>query len=277
MQQQKSWSVLNLLSLILHITLSYLTQVKMINQQDVGQVSDQFPSLFTPAGFTFGIWGIIYAGLLLLCLYHLVKAYKRDPDHPANVDTRRMGPFFFLVNLATSAWLIVWTRGMVTESLALIAFQLVGLIAIHARLGLYNPLQNASSKLATQVPLSIWLGWISVATIANTSIYLVYKGWDGAGYPATTWMIVMTSVALLLALLMMIVRRNSYFGLVIAWAFFGIIRKLESLDQPGLDTIIKLCWTGIIIIVVVALIRMILNLRMQNSPGTFPIQDAPLK
>ena len=153
MQQQKAWSVLNFLSLILHITLAYLTQVKLINQQDVAQVSDQYVSLFTPAGFTFSIWGIIYAALLLLCFYHLVKAFKRDPDHPANIDTRRMGPFIFLVNLATAGWLIVWTRGMITESLALIVYQLLGLIAIHVRLGLYNPLQNASSKLAAQAYL----------------------------------------------------------------------------------------------------------------------------
>ena len=90
MKKIKALAIFNAISLLVQLSVAYFAQAKMISPRDVGEVSAKYESLFTPAGMTFGIWGIIYTTLLLLCLYHIVIAYKHDKPHPANTDLLRV-------------------------------------------------------------------------------------------------------------------------------------------------------------------------------------------
>jgi len=212
MKKTQILAILNLLALIIHVTLSYLTQFNLINDQAVGQVSDAYDSLFTPAGITFAIWGVIYTALLFFCIYHIRMAFKQAHTHRANEHVQRMGVWFILNNIGAAAWLVVWTKGLIPASVGLIIFQLITLIIINQRLNIYDPYSRTDSKIFTQFPLSIYFGWLTIATIANISVYLVYSDWKGFGlhYSPIEWTRIMIGVAVFLTVSVLFTRRNVF-------------------------------------------------------------------
>lgn len=265
-------SVINLLSLLIHISLSYATRFKLVNKKDVGEISDQYTSLFTPAGFTFAIWGLIYISLLAFCVYHLIMAYRHVPVYYPNQDISRMGGLFMFNNLVAVAWLLAWTQEKIGLSLILILFQLFTLIMIHLLTDIYNPRRSFASKLFTQFPLSIYLGWISIATIANTAVFLSSINWNGAGFGFSdiTWTRIMIAVTVFITLIVVLLRRNVFFGLVIIWALYGIIKKLQTVDAATYNEIIQTAWIAIAVVGVVCVIQSIKNAGNSKIKRRFP-------
>ncbi len=279
MRKVKALAIFNALSLIAHLVFVYLVSKKMLNSKDVGEVSAAYESLFTPAGISFSIWGIIYITLGILCLYHIVIAYKHDRQHPANTELMQMNGLFILVNLCSAGWLVAWTREMLLVSLALIFLQLLCLVLIHRRLGIYDPLKPAELKTATHFPLSVYLGWISIATIANTASYLTAIGWDedGFGLSPVQWTIIMISVAALLSLLMIFRYRNIYFALTIAWGLYGLVVKRQATGSDSETPILLCAWIAIGIIVLLSIIQVVRNIHTKKEGEIFPSAAAPIK
>ena len=265
MKKIKARTIFNLLALLLHISFSYLTQFKLINTLDVGEVSDKYDSVFTPAGITFAIWGVIYLALLLFCIYHIVMAYRHTVNHPANEDTSRIGAWFILNNLGAAAWLLAWTSEKISISLVLIIFQLITLIVINLRAGIHNPLRTINDKIFTQFPLSIYFGWVTIATIANASIYFLASGWDGFGYDHIYWSRIMIGIAVFLTALVVFIRRNVFYGLVIIWALYGIILKRQLNDVNMFASIIKTAWTGLGIVALICLVQFVKNIGTKKN------------
>ncbi|QHL86029.1 hypothetical protein GU926_00645 [Nibribacter ruber] len=252
MKNIKALAVLNFLFFLLHLVPSQLTQFKLFNNQTIGDVSDKYPALFTPAGLTFSIWGLIYLALLAFCIYHLVKAYKAPQDHEANQDLLRIGYLFMLNNLATGFWTIAWVQEWLLVSVVLIVIQLITLLAIHVRLGIYSRNRSTASKWFTQVPLSLYFGWIIIATVANISSALVGLGWDGFGVSAGLWTVVMIGAASFIVMYVVISRSNSIIGLVGIWALYGIVLKHQTLDAPESQGIITAAWVSLALVVLAA-------------------------
>jgi len=277
MKKIKALAVFNALALIIQLVVTYVIQTKAVFPQDVSEVSAKYESLLTPAGFTFAIWGLIYTLLIILCLYHIVIAYKHEKYHPANKELEKMGSLFIIVNLASAAWLIAWVKEELLVSVILIAVQLIGLIAIHHRLGMYNTLKAAGLKVCNQFPLSIYLGWIGIATIANVSSFLVAQQWSGFGLPALQWAIILISTAVFIAAFMILIRRNIYFGLVIAWGLYGIIVKRAAINEALYSPIIVSAWAGIGIIGLLAIIQLVRNISYKKPREIFPAAPIPLK
>lgn len=276
MRKIKGLAVFNAVSLIVHISFAYLTQAKEINKEDVAQISARYESLFTPSGFTFAIWGLIYVTLGIMCLYHIVIAYKHDKFHPANTDLEKMGGLFILVNLCSAAWLYAWTHEQISLSVGLIVMQLVGLLAINYRLHLYDTFKTPGLKICTQFPLSIYTGWISIATIANISSFFISKQWNGYNVAADEWVVIMISAAVLISIFMTLIRHNVYFGLVIAWGLYGIIVKREETTTESFPLIINAAWTGIGIIAILSLIQWVKNIKSKKRQALFPSMAAPI-
>ncbi|MEP6648073.1 MAG: hypothetical protein ABJC12_13370, partial [Saprospiraceae bacterium] len=270
MRKIKALAIFNALSLIVHLLFVYLVMTKTINRLDVAEVSAKYESLFTPAGLTFSIWGIIYIIIGILCLYHIVIAYKHEKWHPANTELLQMNGFFIVLNLASAAWLVAWTQERLFLTIPLILLQLISLIIIHRRLGIYDPQKPLELKVATHFPMSIYFGWISIATIANVSSYLTAIGWDGWGLSAVQWTVIMISAAILLTLIMIFARKNIYFGLAVAWGLYGIIKKRETANADLYDPIITSAWAGIGIIFISSVIQVIRNLSRKKLPVIFP-------
>lgn len=230
MKNAKTLAVLNTLFFLVHLVPSQLTQLKVFNSQTIGEVSDKYPTLFTPAGITFAIWGVIYLALSAFCIYHLLKAFRKPPTHEANIALQRIGYLFILNNLATGLWTVAWVHEWLVVSVVLILLQLLTLLTIHVRLGIFDVSRSAASRWFTQVPLSIYFGWIMIATVANISATLVGFGWNGFGLAGSTWAVMMIAVATLLLLFVVISRANPYVGLVGVWALYGIILKHRELN-----------------------------------------------
>lgn len=271
-------AVANFICFCIHVALSYVTQLKIINTRDVGEVSDAYPSLFTPAPITFAIWGVIYISLAAFCIYHLVMAFRYDKSHPANADLQHIGGWFMLNNLVTAGWLVVWTNNDILVALILIVIQLITLIAMHVLLNIHDTRRNLASKAFTQFPLSIYFGWITIATIANSSVYLVSINWKGFNWGLTEiqWTIIMISIAIIISLMVILLRRNVWYGLVVIWALYGIIIQRKKDDAVFYDNMIDFCWAGMGIIAVACFFRFIKNNAGKSKSSATKSSTLPL-
>jgi hypothetical protein len=262
MKNIKTLAILNTLFFLLHLVPSQLTQLRLFNNQTIGEVSARYPALFTPAGITFAIWGLIYLALSAFCIYHLVKAFKEPALHEANADLKRLGFYFMLNNLATGAWTIAWVSERLLLSVVLMLVQLVTLLAIHLRLGIFDPTRSAASRWFTQVPLSLYFGWIIIATVANISAALVGFGWDGFGLSEGLWTIIMIVAATLIVVFVVVSRTNPVVGLVGIWALYGIILKHRALGIAESQQIITTAW---VCLAVVGLVVVWVFIRLKQN------------
>lgn len=262
MQKVRILAIVNAILLVIHIAVSYLTQTSLLTKKDVSQVSDKFPTYFTPAGITFAIWGVIYLALLSFVIYHLMKAFRSTETDTANQELKLIGWSFAINNLATIGWLFAWTSEQLGLSMILILIQLVCLIYIHTRLRIHNAHKSMANKAFTQFPLSIYFAWISIASIANISIYLTSVGWTGWGVSAVNWSITMIAIAVMLAVWVINRRRNVFFGLVVIWALYGISTKGREVGSVEYEPIIMVASIGIGIVALACMFGLIRNLRI---------------
>lgn len=280
MKKIRTLAILNLLAFLIQLAITWLTQFRMINTKDVGQVSDEYPTLFTPAGITFSIWGLIYLLLAAFCIYHLIMAWRHDANHPANREVKDIGGLFILNNLATAAWLYTWTHEQPALALGLIIIQLVTLIAMNMRLHIYDIGQITGSRFFTQIPLSIYFGWITVATIANTDASLFATGWDRMGVSPVNWTMALIGLTSLIGIVVILARRNFFYGLVILWALAGIIVKRTQSGGDVYPNIILAAQIGMIVVGIVCLFQLARNIRYSRpvkNRTPFPLAPHPLK
>lgn len=245
MKRIRTLAILNAVFYLIAFATSNLSQVNAINNKDIGDVSDKYDTLFTPAGMTFSIWGLIYVALFGFSIYHIYKAFREDALSEANKDTSRMGILFIVNNVATAAWVFAWVNEQFIPSVVLMLVQLLTLISINVKLKIFNPHRSVYSKIFTHFPLGIYFAWICIATIANISSALVGLQWDGGGISAKYWTIILIAAATLISSAIIILKKNVFFGLVIIWAFYGIIVKHNEGDPLLYKEIISAAWGGI--------------------------------
>ncbi|MBC7904646.1 MAG: tryptophan-rich sensory protein [Gemmatimonadaceae bacterium] len=278
MKRLRILAILNAVTLVIHISLSYLTQVKAVNSQDVGEVSSKYPSLFTPAPITFAVWGVIYLTLGIFVVYHIIKTQKANIFHPANASLKNIGPWFIINNLLTASWLIAWTNEKMVLSVVLILAQLLSLIVIHLRADIYRPRLISETKYFSQAPLSIYFGWITIATIANVSSWLASTDWNGAGIGSVSWTFIMIIAAGMIATLVITTRKNVFYGLVVLWALYGIILKHASGAGEGDFEIVRTAWFALGVVGLVCVLQMVRNTILARSPeAPFPVDEHSLK
>lgn len=208
-------------------------------------VSDMYPTLVTPAGFTFAIWGIIYALLTLFVIYQALPSNRNKPF------IEKVGIFFALSSACNICWLFLWHYNFISVSLILMLGLLACLIMIHRRLDIGKTMGSVKEWAFVQLPFSVYLGWISIATIANVSVALTAAGWDGFGIASETWAVLIIAVAVVLSLAMLLLRKDVAFNLVVVWALFGILS-----NQSAYDNIVLACEVaiGVILFAVVFLV-----------------------
>lgn len=206
----------NLASFALMVLINVLSNALPINGQTMPEISAKYPSLFTPAGFTFSIWGIIYLFLLVFVVYQALPA-QRDSDRIA-----RIGPYFKINCLANALWIVVWHYDLLVLSLLVMLVLLATLVLIYRsllrQLHSSSPLQHVTLHL----PFSLYTAWISVATIANISVLQTHYGWDSVGLTDIQWTLLKLAVAGSIGAFAVLRLRDPVFVLVIAWATYGI-------------------------------------------------------
>lgn len=213
-----SYLILNSLTTVMVLVLNFLAGTGTFFPRNVGEVSADFPTLITPAGYAFAIWGIIYLGWVMFVAYQWYTwSIKRE-----DVSLRPSAEWVTMVNIANMVWLYLWTMEMIGWALLVMFFLLYGLIRLTIRLRL--EVWNAPLPIIAFVwwPVAIYLGWIITATVANTTIFLVSLGWDGAPLSGEIWAMVVLLVATLIYLFLIWKRNLRESALVGVWALVAI-------------------------------------------------------
>ena len=239
----KLLQVLNVVGFIGMIIVNFLANYLPINNMDTGEISDLYPNLFTPAGFTFSIWGLIYLLLAVFVVYQARGLWKSNGEREY---VQRIGYLFFTSSLLNLSWIFAWHYLKVGLSLVIMILLLVNLIVLYKKLN-SNQGQESGEGLA-RTAFSIYLGWITIATVANVTAFLVDIGWGRWGLSEVFWMIVITIVATVIVISFMLKNRDWIYSLVALWAYFGIIYKRLSVEPVKMSVVIvvALCMLAII-------------------------------
>lgn len=250
MNSPKALAVLNLIGLIFTLTINGLANALPLNGIQTGEISDMFPNLFVPAGLTFSIWGIIFLLLIIFVVYGLIQAFKTDGN------TRfltTIGPWFFFSCIFNGAWLLAWHHFQLPLSILIMLALLISLTVIYLRLDIGKNQPDTARKFLVQLPFSIYLGWITVATIANITAFLSGIRWSGWGISEPTWTIAMIVVAVILMGTMFLTRRDPFYGLSIGWALLGIyLRRTWEIDDMSPIAWVAIIGAGISVLILLA-------------------------
>jgi benzodiazapine receptor len=233
--------ITNLITVIFALAVNILATTLPLNGQNTGAISDRFHVYFVPAGYVFAIWGIIYIGWIAFIVYQFRPAQKENPR------LQRLGYLFALSNIANGAWLFCWHYNQFGLSVIVMLTLLGLLIASYLRLNVNGESVSNAERWSVDIPFSVYLGWITVATVANVTDWLYLVNWNGFGIAATTWAIIMLAVASLLGLAMAITRRDAGYLSVLIWAFIGIAVK-----QISAPNVVLSAWTAAGLMLVLA-------------------------
>lgn len=232
---------------ILTLFMNWAATALPLNGVSTEVVSDSNPTLFTPAGFTFAIWGVIYLGVVAYTIYQALPGQRTNPR------LRAIGWLYVASGLLNSLWIYLWHHLQLGWCVVVIVGMLATLILITQRL---YPARHAASRIewwTTHLPFSIYLGWICVATIANVAVALVAAGWDGAPLSPVVWTLLVLAVATALGLYYGLVRRDVGYVLVLAWAFAGIAaaRAGESAILMWVAVVLAVGMVGVALLAIV--------------------------
>lgn len=227
--------ILNLIAFIATALINILSTTIPLGYGDPGELSDAIPNLFVPAGLTFSIWGIIYFFLALFSIYQMRDIFKTEKVEMPFFD--KIGFLFIISSLANITWIFLWQYLFVPWSLLAMIVLLITLMLIYTRLNIGKTKFSTTEKLAVQIPFSIYLGWITVATIANVTAVLVDTlGVPSFGFAAEIWTILVIIVAVAITYIILFLRRDVAYSLVIVWALLGIYLKQSVLNLTVANT-----------------------------------------
>jgi hypothetical protein len=212
---------------LIMIVVNAMANILPINGIDTGAVSDSYPNLFAPAGLTFSIWGVIY---LLLAGYTLYQFgfFQGDKSKVKTELLRKVGIVFSISSVVNAAWIFSWHYRMIGLSVILMLALLLSLIYINQTI--LKEQLDQKEKLFIRLPFSVYFGWITVATIANITTLLVDIGWNGFEISESIWTILIIIIGLAIGAVTMIRNHDIAYGLVIIWAYAGILIKHMSQD-----------------------------------------------
>ena len=216
---QKTLAVANIIALIVTVFLNYLSNTGFINGNTMSSVSAAYQNLFTPAGYAFSIWGLIYVGLIAFVIYHASITFK---NIQANNVVLNVGWWFVISCLANCLWIFAWLynyTGLSVIIMIVLLFSLV-MIIIKTRMELDDlPMKQISF---VWWPFSLYAGWITVALVANISAYLTKVNWGGLGLSSVYWTVIMIVVAGIIYLVMTWRRNMREYALVGVWGIIAI-------------------------------------------------------
>jgi hypothetical protein len=217
-----------IIAVLATIIINILADALPINGLNTGKISDTFHVYFVPAGYVFAIWGLIYIGLITFAVFQALPTQRDNPR------LQTTGWWVVLGCLANMVWIFLWHYELFVGTLATMLVLLASLIATYLRLGIGETKVTQNETWMVRVPFSIYLGWITVATIANVTDVLSYVKWNQFGLSDGTWMLVVLFAVVVIAGVMSFTRRDIAYAAVILWALVGIGVKFP---QQGIVTL----------------------------------------
>lgn len=244
--------LLNVVGLVIALVVNVLATQLPLNGITTAQVSDRFPALFVPAGYVFAIWGVIYLGLIAFTVYQALPAQRENPR------LQKLGLLFLLSNILNSIWLFTYHYLQLGLGLVVISLFLLVLIRIYTVLEIGVRKFKPAEFWLVNVPFSIYLGWLTVATIANATQLLYSLNWKGFGLSGEVWTVIMLAAAVIISALVSFTRRDAAYALVLVWAFVGI-----SVKQTAVPVVANAA--RLAAVAVVALYLAVLALKPRKS------------
>ncbi len=240
---------LNIVAFVFMVLVNSLAgSTTILAGKNTAQISDANPTLITPAGYVFSIWGIIY---ILLGIF---AAFQALPSQQGRDFQKRIGLLFVLSSLLNITWLFLWQYEYLSLSVVLMFLLLTTLILIYLRLRIGKSAVSLREKLAVHVPFSVYLGWITIASIANVAVTLVSVNWDSFGISPEAWALLIITVALLITIIVAATRKDVAYGLVVIWALVGI-----TVEQSGNQNIVLITEISAVIVAMVLAATILLS------------------
>lgn len=252
-RSRRSLVVVNLLGWIVVVVVNALATAIPLGGMTTGALSDLYPNLFVPAGITFAIWGLIYVLLGVFAVYGIV--YTHREIEPVNGFPEKIGVLFALSCVANAGWIFAWQYRHVVLSLVSMLVLLAALIGTYLSLGIGRSRARRAERILVHVPMSVYLGWITVATIANVTAVIVRYHRGGFGGSEQAWAVAVISVGILVGLAAAFLRRDIAFALVIDWAVLGILLKRLAVGAGTAHGVVVVSIVGIVVLTLAAIVQ----------------------
>ncbi|MFC1945444.1 hypothetical protein ACFLWF_01675 [Chloroflexota bacterium] len=238
-------SILNVIGFLGTIIVNGLANALPINNKTTGELSDQYPNLFVPTGLTFSIWGLIYILLAIFVIYQVVVTFRKGE---AGLDAfRKVGYLFFLSSILNIGWIFAWQYEILPLSLVIMLLLLGCLLAIYTKLGVGKKGPSTKEQYLVHLPFSVYLGWITIATIANVTALLVDLNWNRFGLSEQFWAVAVIVVGIAITLSVLLRRQDIYYCLVVDWALLGILLKRLA-DSVPVQSVVVVTIVGLVLI-----------------------------
>lgn len=254
-----SLKIFNTIGLVFLIGMNMLAVLLPLGGKTTGELSDLYPNLFVPSGFTFAIWSVIYVLLIIFIGYQWVGNKRNDI-------VSSIGSWFLVNALANGLWLVFWHYEYVTLCIFIMLAILGSLIMMYRKLDI-SYFKDSHSPWQAKIPVSVYMGWISVATIANTTVVFVSLGYTELGLGADTWAAIMMVIAMFLALRMLYVYRDIFFAAVVCWASFGIYSKRAAdtiFTDPNIEHTSYISMFVLIIAIILTVVQSLIKGKKSN-------------
>lgn len=243
MKQITPKQIITILVTVFTITVNGLANALPLNGQGTGEISDRFDIYFVPAGYVFSIWGLIYLGLVAFTVYQALPAQRNDSV------LQKIYPAYWVGNLANVSWLFLWHYEAFSLTIVAMFTLLASLLYIYTQVAKKGIIPDRNQKWFVKLPFSIYLGWISVATIANVSQVLFFFNWGGWGISPVVWTVIMLTIATVLGGLMLWRENDIPYVLVLVWAFVGI-----AISQADTALVANMAWVTSILLVLAVMV-----------------------
>ena len=243
--------IVTLTAIVGAFVVNVVSNIFPLNGLSIGNISNTLFAnvLIIPANYAFAIWGLIYLGLFALAIYQFLPNQRHD------VDLRQTGYLLVIASVAQSIWVYLFLARLFALSVMAMLLILLPLIAAYLRLGIGKRRVSQMKKWCVHFPVSIYLGWISVATIVNVASWLYFQGWDGWGISAQLWTAMMLLVAFCIAAVIVWERRDFVYTGVTVWALVAIALKQWN------NSLLR----NVALILAIALVLMIAMKSVQNQ------------
>lgn len=261
MKQTSSIGLIIISYLLLVITNIFAIQLPFFGKTP-GDVSDLYPNLLTPADFTFSIWSVIYLGLGI-AIYALYKKYSTESIEEKRGELEAIKFLFPLTCILNIAWLISWQSLNIVPAFFIIFVYWTLLIVIRYRLCHFENI-----RWVIKIPFSLYLGWISIATLANLNVMLYELDFNFFNMSQDLWTATLIAIGIIGTLFVLMLYQDIPFSLVLIWAFFGIYMKNSNANVAA-DLTIYMTNIAMVVIALTSLVMafQLMTKRKHNLAG----------
>ncbi|MTJ51661.1 tryptophan-rich sensory protein [Anabaena sp. UHCC 0253] len=218
--------IATLVAIVGAFVVNIVSNIFPLNGLSIGAISNTLfqDVLVIPANYAFAVWGLIYLGLFALAIYQVLPNQKQDED------LRKVGYLLVIASVFQSIWVYLFLSRLFTLSVVAMLGILVPLMVTYHVLGIGKKRVSRTKKFCLHYPISIYLSWISVATVVNVASALYFYGWNGGGINNQVWTIILLVIATAIAAVIVFRYKDIAYAGVTVWALIAIAVKHSNID-----------------------------------------------